>query len=97
MTEAIFRPAAAADMEDAFHWYEAQHPGLGSEFLSAVRTSVQTILANPEINAVVHRDTRRGLLKRFPYVLYYRVYGDSVVVVACLHGRRDPLRWQTRS
>ena len=97
MTEAIFRPAAAADMEDAFHWYEAQRPGLGSEFLSAVRISVQTILANPEINAVVNRDTPRAILKRFPYALYYRVYGDSVVVVACLHGRRDPLRWQARS
>ncbi|MGH8554810.1 MAG: type II toxin-antitoxin system RelE/ParE family toxin [Gammaproteobacteria bacterium] len=97
MTEVIFRPAAAADVEDAFHWYEAQRPGLGSDFIASVRAGLQAILANPEINAVMHRNARRALLKRFPYTLYYRIYPKSIVVVACMHGRRDPLRWQPRS
>lgn len=96
MTEVIFRPAAAADVEDAFRWYEIQRVGLGAEFIAAVRAGVQAIAANPEISVVVHRNTRRGLLKRFPYALYYRIYSESVVVVACMHGRRDPLRWQSR-
>ncbi len=47
MTEVIFRPAAAADVEDAFHWYEAQRPGLGSDFKASVRAGLQAILANP--------------------------------------------------
>ena len=29
----ILRPAAAAEVEEAFSWYEAQRPGLGEEFL----------------------------------------------------------------
>jgi plasmid stabilization system protein ParE len=96
MTEIIFRTAAAADVEDAYLWYETQRVGLGSEFIAAVRASVQSIAANPEINAVLYRNTRRGLLKRFPYALYYRIYPDLIVVVACMHGRRDPLRWRSR-
>ena len=47
--------------------------------------------------AVVFRDTRRFLLKRFPYAVFYRVYPRVIVVVACMHGRRNPLRWKERT
>jgi hypothetical protein len=30
----VVRPAAAADIEDAYQWYELQQPGLGEEFLA---------------------------------------------------------------
>jgi plasmid stabilization system protein ParE len=32
----IIRTEAELDIEDAFEWYEAQSPGLGSEFVRAV-------------------------------------------------------------
>ena len=31
----VVRPDAAADIDEAFLWYEGQHPGLGHEFLAA--------------------------------------------------------------
>ena len=34
--ELVLRPAAAADIEEAFSWYEHQRKGLGNEFLAAV-------------------------------------------------------------
>lgn len=97
MKPAIFRPAAAADVEDAYQWYESQQAGLGEEFLAAVRASLGSMTANPESFPVVHRQTRRALLRRFPYGLYYRIFDDQIVVVACMHGRRNPRRWQSRS
>jgi len=33
----------------------------------------------------------------FPYAMYFRVYDEVVVVVACMHGRRNPRRWQVRT
>jgi toxin ParE1/3/4 len=93
----IFRPAAAADVEEAYRWYEAQQAGLGDEFLAALRVVIESMTANPELFPVVHRQTRRALLRRFPYGLYYRIVNDQIVVVACMHGRRDPRRWQSRS
>ena len=33
----------------------------------------------------------------FPYAMYFRVYAEVVVVVACMHGRRNPRRWQVRT
>lgn len=97
MKPPIFRPAAAADVEEAYGWYEAQQAGVGEEFLAAIRVAIESMMANPERFPVVHRQTRRALLRRFPYGLYYRFIDDQIVVLACMHARRDPRRWQSRS
>ena len=92
----ILRPAAAADVEDAISWYERQRPALGSEFLEAVNAALKVIAQKPRLAPLVQRHTHRSLLRRFPYAIYYRIEGDLVVVVACMHGRRNPRRWRTR-
>jgi plasmid stabilization system protein ParE len=95
LKQVIVRPAAAADIEDAYQWYEVQRPGLGEGALSVTRNRV---LEQPEAFPVLHRNTRRALIpQRFPYGLFYRVYGDTIVIVACLHAKRDPRRWQRRT
>ena len=93
----VIRPAAAADIEDAFVWYEEQRSGLGSDFLKTVDDALIAIQRAPHLHPVIHRDTRRALLQRFPYGIHYRVYADLLVVVACMHGRRNPRRWQSRT
>jgi plasmid stabilization system protein ParE len=35
-------------------------------------------------------------LKRFPYVVYYRVEAERLVILAVQHGRRDEARWHSR-
>lgn len=85
----VVRPAAA-DLEHAFLWYEQQRTGLGHEFLAAAKVAFEKILSNPAGYPVVHRSTQRALVRRFPYGVYFRVYPEAIVVVACMHGRRDP-------
>ena len=96
MKPPIVRPAASADVEDAYRWYEAQQTGLGEEFLAAADAAIKSVVANPLQFPVIHRQTRRALFRRFPYGLYYRIVSDQIIVVACMHGRRDPRRWQSR-
>ena len=93
----VVRPAAAADIDEAFLWYERQRPGLGDEFLAAVQSTRDGIAAHPAMYPVLHRNTRRALVRRFPYGIFYRVYADVIVVVACMHARRDPTRWKSRT
>ena len=95
--QVVIRPAAAADIEDAFGWYEQQHRGLGSEFLKIVDDALIAIQRAPQLYPVIRRNTRRALLRRFPYGIYFRIYPDLIVVVACMHGRRNPRRWQSRT
>ncbi len=92
MKPPIFRLGAAADVEDAFLWYENQRVGLGGEFLAAVNTVLESLVAYPERFPVVYRETRRVNLRRFPYSLFYRIIDDQVII-----GRRHPRRWQSRN
>ena len=92
----VVRPAAAADIENAQHWYDNRRRGLGLEFLEAVDGALAAIAEKPLLHPLVGRDTRRALLRRFPYGIYYRVYPDAILVIACMHGRRSARRWRSR-
>ena len=97
MTKLLIRPAAAADIEEAYRWYERQRVALGEEFLTAVDATLRDLAAYPLAYAVIHRETRRALLHRFPYAIFYRLYGETIIVLACMHGRRAPKRWKGRA
>jgi plasmid stabilization system protein ParE len=90
------RPDAAADIEEAHSWYESQRPGLGDEFLDAILVVFELLLERPRRYRVVHRDTRRANLRRFPFGVFYRIVDADVVVIACFHASRDPRRWRGR-
>jgi hypothetical protein len=53
----IFRPAAAADVEEAYGWYENQRAGLGDEFLAAVSIVIESLVRYPESFPIVYRET----------------------------------------
>jgi plasmid stabilization system protein ParE len=95
--QVVVRPAAAADIDEAFLWYENQRPGLGHEFLAAAQTLIDAVAQHPLRYPVVRRNTRRALLRRFPYAVFFRTYEGIIVVVACMHGRRNPRRWLVRT
>jgi toxin ParE1/3/4 len=93
----LVRPDAAADIESAFLWYERQHGGLGAEFLAALQATIQSVTTRPEAFPIVHRTARRALVqRRFPYGLFYRIDGTTIVVIACMHAKRRPDRWKGR-
>jgi plasmid stabilization system protein ParE len=93
----IIRPEAEADLLTARAWYERQRVGLGAEFLLCVEEVIERIDRTPEMYAVVHRDIRRALTRRFPYAIYYRIEGHEVIVLGVLHTHRDPREWQARA
>jgi plasmid stabilization system protein ParE len=92
----VLRPDAEADLQSARDWYETQRAGLGDGFIEAVDQFFARIQAFPESYAIVQAKVRRGKLKRFPYVVYYRVHPDRLEVIAILHGSRHPQTWQDR-
>ena len=81
---------------EAAHWYEDRRPGLGIEFGASVETTLEVIEQAPERFPVALRDIRKARVPRFPYVVYYVLLSDVVSVIAIIHGRRSPRRWQAR-
>jgi plasmid stabilization system protein ParE len=45
----VVRPAAAADIEDAYEWYESRHAGLGDEFLAALQAVQDRLVEHPRL------------------------------------------------
>jgi plasmid stabilization system protein ParE len=86
----FLRRAAELDLTAIEDWYDSQREGLGAEFRQAVDEAITRIAANPLAYPERYRGARRVLLRRFPYVLWYRPFESLVVVLACVHGKRDP-------
>ena len=85
-----FTSSATLDIQAASRWYDAEQPGLGRAFQDELWRVLDLLVANPEIGPIAHRDLRRVMTRKFPYVLYYRLKDDIVEVRACLHQRRHP-------
>jgi plasmid stabilization system protein ParE len=96
LSRVLFRPGAAAELDEAYKWYELQRAGLGDEFLQAAQALVARVADNPLAFPAVHRDRRRAVFHRFPYSLIYRVIEADVFVLACFHGKRNPRAWRSR-
>ncbi len=88
MTLAL-RVEAEADILDAFCWYESKRVGLGHAFVDEVDGAFERIAQTPTAFALVHHDVLRLVLRRFPYVVYFREVDDLVEVLGVLSGRRD--------
>ena len=96
------RKRAKADIEDAAKWYEAQQAGLGSQFLDEIQKAFSRISEFPDLYPSVGRNTRRCLIQKFPFGVFYRTQpvadnGGSIVIVAVMHASRAPQSWQVRS
>jgi plasmid stabilization system protein ParE len=93
----VVRPEAEQDVAEARDWYDRQREGLGGEFLTAVEEMFDRLRESPQLYAVGYKGVRPARLKRFPYVVYYRIKDEAVEVLAVLHGSRHPRVWRSRA
>ena len=83
------RRAAELEIAEAQLWYERQ-AGLGAEFRSEVTRVIEQLAGTPFVYQVVHRDIRRAIVRRFPYLVWYRTVAGTVIILACTYAGRDP-------
>jgi plasmid stabilization system protein ParE len=92
-----FRLEASADIAEAFSWYEAQRPGLGTEFDEEIDRTLGYVQDMPLAGRLIHRTLRRALVRRFPFAIYYALTADLIEVRGVLHSRRHPGHWRRRA
>lgn len=92
----LFRPEAEDELIEAIDWYEFRCPGLGADMLRCVDACIERISRHPESYPVVHRETRMALVRRFPYLMLYRISDMGLSIIAVFHASRDPKIWQER-
>jgi plasmid stabilization system protein ParE len=90
------RPLAQAEFDDAADDYERKSFGLGPRFTRAVDKVLERIGRFPEMYAFAFRDVRCAPVRRFPFVVLYRVTDDEVIVLGFLPAMSDPAAWRQR-
>jgi plasmid stabilization system protein ParE len=88
--KAVLTREAENDLSEIFEWYERRRRGLGFDFLLQVDAGLRLLEDDPQLFSEQYKGVRRYLVKRFPYKVFYRVKGKSIVVLAVVHGGRDP-------
>ncbi|MFO0903215.1 MAG: type II toxin-antitoxin system RelE/ParE family toxin [Pirellulales bacterium] len=92
----VFHPDARIDALAAYDWYFQRSPHAAEAFQNELREAGLAIQRAPERWAEYTSGTRRYLMKRFPFVVVYRIVGEQIQVVAVAHGRQKPGYWKAR-
>lgn len=95
--EIRFLPEAEYEFTDAVDWYKNQREGLDLEFMLCIDEAIERIKRNSEMFPIALKKTRKTLVKRFPYVLYYEVGIETITILAIFHAKRNPKQWQIRA
>ncbi len=98
MSRRIVRLTSAAeqDLHETRAWFRENAPHLDHEFHQALRETFDDLRMYPRMYAELHRGTRRALIRRFRFAVFYRVAGQAIQVIAILHQARDPQVWKGR-
>lgn len=96
MKEIIVHHDAEIELWKAVQYYEQQKSGLGLDLEKEIRQALPKIQKSPNRWPKKIQDTRRYLLKKFPFAIYYLELCDSIWIVAYAHTRRRPFYWKYR-
>lgn len=90
-------PEARQDILAGHAFFDRCWAGLGDEFVDEVLAAFDRIAGMPEAYGEVSEGVRAKSVKRFGYIVYYRLLAHGAEVVAVLHGARDPEEWMRRT
>ncbi len=90
------RPEVEFDLREAIDWYNDKQYGLGDEFDNAFWARIADIVERPLSFGISSKDIRVCNLFRFPYVVYFKVNGWEILIVAVMHGGRSSSTWTDR-
>lgn len=95
MTRVIVPDEAAADVDAALDWYGRRDPILPLQFLEQLDLVLDRIQENPLQFPIIEGGVRRGLLRKFPFSVYFTTeHDDTAIVLAVVHQRRHPDSWK---
>jgi plasmid stabilization system protein ParE len=94
--KARFHAEAGREIRVAHTWYLQRSPLSAVAFAHAVDRAVSRIIEAPNSYQIALHGTRKFVLKRFPFTLFYLSLKGEVVIVALAHQRRRPGYWSNR-
>lgn len=89
-------PEALAEAEAAAQYYAARNINASVAFSDALLAAIAKIERAPHIFPARVHETRRLLLRTFPFSVVYVFDEQSIFIIAVAHGSRRPGYWISR-
>lgn len=90
------RSEAQGEIEEAFERYREESEELADRFLVEIGTSLDLIRLHPRLYPNSTKNTRRRILRSFPYSVIYQEKEELILVIALAHAKRRPGYWKKR-
>lgn len=89
-------PSALAELKSSISWYLERNEVTANKFVQEIDRAIELILASPQRWPTGDFDTRKFVLRRFPYAVIYYERKSVVRILAIAHGHRQPGYWKDR-
>ncbi|HUG44107.1 MAG TPA: type II toxin-antitoxin system RelE/ParE family toxin [Acidobacteriota bacterium] len=87
---------ASRELDGALDWYLERSLTAAEAFLTEIDHGIQLIRGTPQMWPQFEGNTRRYVLRKFPYSIIFRQVDDLIQVVAVAHQKRRPGYWSNR-
>ena len=84
------------EMDDAVKYYNEQLDGLGKKFYNEIVITIGLVKLFPDSWNQCSPNTRKAIIKTFPYNLIYATDSETIVIIAVAHHHRKPEYWIDR-
>ena len=88
---------AREDLAEAVGGFREISPLLVVRFGLELERIYSSILEYPQLYPIVYKNFRRGLIRRFPYSVFYVVEESAIVIMGVVHQARDESTWKRRA
>jgi len=89
-------PSALAELKSSISWYLEQNETTADKFVQEIDRAIDLILASPRRWPAGDLETRKFVIRRFPYAVIYHEKESVVRILAIAHGHRQPGYWKER-
>ena len=88
---------AEVDFDKSYEYYYEDSLKVADTFFKIINLGFENIKQNPNSFPIAHKDVRKFVVKKFPFVIYYRIVNTVIQVIAIFHTSRNPEIWNERT
>lgn len=87
---------AEDDFNKSYEYYYEDNPKVADAFYISINHCFEIIKQNPNTFPIAYKNVRKYVIKKFPFVVYYRIVDEVIQVIAIFHTSRNPETWNER-
>lgn len=87
----VYAPRALRDLQSIGAYLMERNPQASARVLAALKSSIESLGYFPELGRLVDASGhRRMAVARYPYLVFYRIAADELIILHVRHTSRRP-------